>query len=462
MKTFWVFLLAALCCCSPLQAAAPGLDDFAYGLTLPRVEANGAYSLDLPRVVYEKTTRHDLGDLRVFNGAGETVPHAIRRLPMDEAAEQIRRNVPFFPLPGKRPPAATDLSLRVSRNRDGAVVTVDAGSETSESRTRSSWYLLDTSRLETKPTALELRWDTSSAAIFTVSLAHSSDLTHWIPLVGQTTLADLNYNGSTIAARRIALPGKPLPYIRLDCVDCREPLLLREVTAIAGTAISPDQWQWLRLDAETTGEGKEELVFTYRLDARMTVTALQLRFAETNSLARAMIESRPSPDAPWQTRAQGNFYTLNLQGKALVNEPARCAPNSDRHWRLRVTSGGSGLGGGKQAPRLELGWRREQLVFVGRGAGPYTLAFGSAKLAETGAMPENLVLAAMEDTRSESLIQPIEPGPLQTLGGEPALQSRLSAASWKKILLWAVLIAGVALLAVMARTIYREMQAKKL
>jgi hypothetical protein len=238
-------------------------------------------------------------------------------------------------------------------------------------------------------------------------------------------------------------------------------LLLREVNAIGGTAASPDQWQWLHLDPETTREGKEELIFAYRLEARITVTALQLRFAETNSLVRAVIESRPTPDVPWQTRAQGNFYTLNLQGKGLVNDPARCAPNSDRHWRLRVVSDGSGLGGGKQAPQLELGWRREQLVFVGRGAGPYTLAFGSAKLAETGALPENLVLAAVEDTRSESLIQRIEPGPLQTLGGEPALQSRLSAASWKKILLWAVLIAGVALLAVMARTIYREIQTKK-
>jgi hypothetical protein len=370
--------------------------------------------------------------------------------------------VPFFPLPGKRLPTATDLSLRVSRNRDGAVVTVDAGSAAAANPAQSSSYLLDTTKLETAPTALELQWDNSSATVFTVSLVHSNDLSHWLPLAGQATLADLSYNGSTIAARRITLPGKPLPYIRLDCVDCREPLLLREVTAVSGAALSPDLWQWLHLDPEKVKEGKEELIFEYRLDARLTVTALQLRFAETNSLARAVIESRPSPDAPWQIRAQGNFYTLNLQGKALVNEPALCAPTFDRHWRLRVVSDGSGLGGGKQTPQLELGWRQEQLVFVGRGAGPYTLAFGSAHLADTGALPENLVLAAMQDTGSESLIQRIEPGPLQTLGGEQALQSRLSAASWRKLLLWAVLIAGVALLAVMARTIYREMQAKKL
>jgi hypothetical protein len=50
---------------------------------------------------------------------------------------------------------------------------------------------------------------------------------------------------------------------------------------------------------------------------------------------------------------------------------------------------------------------------------------------------------------------------LLTLGGEQALKPRLSAASWKKILLWVVLVAGVLLLAFMTRTLFREMQAKK-
>ncbi len=460
MKTMFVLLLAAVVCSSPLHAAAPRLDDFAYGLPLPLVDGNGAYSLNIPRVVYEKATRDDLGDLRVFNGAGETVPHAIRRATREGENKQLRQTVPFFPLPGKQQPNATDLSLRVSRNRDGAVVTVDAGSEATANSAQSSWYLLDTTRLETKPTALELQWNGSNTAVFTVSLAQSSDLSHWAPLMGQTTLADLNYNGSTIAARRIDLPGKTLPYIRLDCIDCREPLLLREVTAISGTSATPELWQWLRLNPETTKEGKEELVFEYRLEASLTVSALQLRFAKTNSLVRAVIESRPTVEAAWYTRAQGNFYTLNLQGKALVNELAVCAPTSDRHWRLRIVSDGAGLGGSKQAPQLELGWQEEQLVFVGRGSGPYTLAFGSTKLAETAALQDTPVLAAMQDTKSKALLQRIEPGPLHTLGGEKALQSQLSAASWKKILLWFVLITGVALLALMARTIYREMQVK--
>ena len=86
------------------------------------------------------------------------------------------------------------------------------------------------------------------------------------------------------------------------------------------------------------------------------------------------------------------------------------------------------------------------------------MAFGSSK-ALAGADPQNnLILAAMRDAHSESLIRPIEPGPMQILGGEEARKPHRSGAFWKKLLLWAVLIGGVLLLALMTRTIAREMK----
>ncbi len=465
MRTVFLVVLATLCCTLPLNAAAPALNDYAYGYPLPLVAGKGVYALTIPLEVYEKTTRDDLGDLRVFNGSGEPVPHAIRRAGEDDKIKEIRQHLPFFPLPEIMQPRAADLSLRVSRNSAGAVVSIDTGPEAASRRRTSSSYLFDTTSLTTRPTALELLWDSgNTTSVFNVSLAHSTDLSRWSPLVGQSTLADLTYKGNTIAARRIPLPQKPLAYIRLDCIDCRNPLLLREVTAISGKSALPDQWHWLRLNPEkerkAKGELTEELTFEYRLEAKPLVIRLQLHFAEPNALVRAVIESRPSADAEWRIRAQGDFYSLDLDDKALNNEQAYCPPTSDRHWRLRILADGAGLAFGKQPPQLELGWRHEQLVFIGRGNGPYTLAFGSSKPMVSTDLQENLVLAAMEGTRSESLIRQIEPGPLQTLGGEVALQPHLSSASWKKILLWVVLVAGVALLALMTRTLWREMQAK--
>ncbi len=454
-----IFMLLLLCCHAPVLAASPLLDDFAYGYPLPQVDDNRVYALTLPSTVYEKVVRSDLGDLRVFNGAGETVPHALRSQQMADEPKQVRQTIPFFPLQGKPATTAADLSLRVSRHADGTVVTVDAG--TTAVRPASTWYLLDLHGLEPAPAALELQWAKGAASIFSVALAQSNDLTHWTPLVGRTVLADLDYNGQSVTARRIALPGKPLPYIRLDCLDCQEPLQLQSVTAVSGAANPPEQWQWVQLSPKKVSPDRGELVIEYGLDAKMPVTGLQLGFARTNTLVRAVIESRPTTDAGWRLRASGNFYSLTLEGKELKNELALCAPTTDRHWRIRIDARDGGADSDPSAIRLELGWQADELVFIGRGSGPYTLAFGSTKLAEQMTRPDNVLLAAMRDTRSESLVQRIEPGAIKTLAGEQALNPRLSAAAWKKILLWIVLLAGVGLLALMARTIYREMQAKK-
>lgn len=459
MRYVFSALLCLLAAGHPAMAASLAPADFAYGCSLPVIDETGVHALDLPLAVYEKAVRPDLGDLRVFNGAGEVVPHAVRRIAQETS--QTRQIVPFFPLPGERPSIAADLSLRVVRNAEGAVVTVETGNITPTLPQPTSSYLFDTTALAARPTELELQWR-SSASILSVSLAQSSDLAHWSPLVDRAVLADLTYNGGNVTSRRILLPGKILPYIRLDCVDCREPVQLTEVSALSGTPATVGQWQWQRLSGTPAKEVKEERVIEYRLDAKITVTALQLGFPAANSLLRATIESRSKTDAPWRQVAHADFYRLDLQGQSLVNPLVYCPPNSDTYWRMRVITDGAGLSGNTQMPRLELGWRQEQVVFLGRGSGPYTLAFGSTKAAEEASgLQDNLVLAALRDTKTESHIQRVEPGPLLTLGGDQALKARMPAISWKKILLWVVLVAGVALLAFMTRTIYREMQAKK-
>ncbi len=460
MKSCLLILLALLGGIHTAAAAPLVPGDFAYGCALPATSGAGVYRASLPLAVYEKTLRADLGDLRVFNAAGEMVPHAVRRIA--EERKETSTSLPFFPLPGARRPLTADLSLRVVRSAGGAVVAVDATGNSGQEPLPAS-YLLDLSGLAVPPTELELQWDGPSG-LFAVSLTHSSDLAHWSLLVDKAVLADLSANGGAVTARRIALPRAALPYVRLDCTDCQAPLQLRAAPALSGPALASDQWQWLRLPAAQVSEQAGQRTIEYRMPAKAPVTAVQLGFPSANSLVRALIESRPTSTDSWRPVTRADFYRLDLHDKSLVNPMAHCAPNQDPLWRISVSADGAA----GQTPQLELGWRPEELIFLGRGAGPYTLAFGNAAMTEpqsaSTTIPnaqETLVLAALRDTQSESLIQRVEPGPVQTLGGEQALKPRLSAASWKKLLLWAALIAGVVLLALMTRTMYREMRAKQ-
>ncbi len=87
-----------------LGAALPSMgkdyvpENFAHGYVL-KVDGKGAiYTVELPEDVYATVTRTDLGDVRVFNGAGEVVPHTIRKVNDDAALQGESIAVPFFPL----------------------------------------------------------------------------------------------------------------------------------------------------------------------------------------------------------------------------------------------------------------------------------------------------------------------------------------------------------------------------
>jgi len=446
--------LFALVC--PSWAAALVPNDFAAGFVLPGADGTGIHVVELPPAVYEKAQRPDLADVRVFNGAGEAVPHVVRGVAGEDRA--IRRAVPFFPLPGVRSAQTGDLSLRVALQPDGTVLAVDAGTRTPAPPAGS--YLLDTARWNgTGPSALELHWRSPSTGLLTLSLMHSSDLVHWSPLVDRVVLADLSYQGSQVVARRISLPGKPLPYIRLDCIDCREPLLLREVVGLTGPPVADEEWQWARLRADRATEEQGQRIIAYRLEAKMAVTAVQLRFPTANSLLRAVIEARSANDGPWRQVVRADFYRLDREGTPLVNPPATCPPIPAPEWRIRVVADHAGLEGKGPLPELDLGWRRQEILFLGRGQGPYLLAFGSARAAGADSGQDTLVLAALRQTGTEAHVRRIVPGAPVSLGGDRALQPD-AAASWQQILLWLVLVAGVGLLAVMARKLLRELPAR--
>lgn len=59
-------------------SAAERPEDFAYGSLLEADGSEALYEITLPAAVYRGVARPDLGDVRVFNSAGEVVPHAWR------------------------------------------------------------------------------------------------------------------------------------------------------------------------------------------------------------------------------------------------------------------------------------------------------------------------------------------------------------------------------------------------
>ncbi len=75
--------------------------DFAYGAAIDADGSEALYEVVVPAALYEGVVRADLGDVRVFNGAGEVVPHAWRPRRATSTEAQPTLKLTLFPLRGQ-------------------------------------------------------------------------------------------------------------------------------------------------------------------------------------------------------------------------------------------------------------------------------------------------------------------------------------------------------------------------
>ena len=98
--------------------------DFAYGMTVETKGKASLWQVWLPEDVYQKVTRSDLGDIRVFDASGQTVPHMLRspEAAIKEPPKPI--SLPFFPLYSNDEKKDAGHSLRIITDDNGAVINV--------------------------------------------------------------------------------------------------------------------------------------------------------------------------------------------------------------------------------------------------------------------------------------------------------------------------------------------------
>ena len=456
--TLLLFLLYPLC------PASAGLDaeDFAYGYLLD-IKGDGAiYSLVVPDEVYRTARRADLGDIRVLNADGETVPHVLRQPEEDVTDLRSREDVPFFPLveEAEGNPQG-NLAVDVSRRADGMIVSIAADSAAASGGSGRRRYLLDLSGLKTETGRLEFAWRDSDLSFATVNLAESNDLQHWRPLIDSAVLVDLEFGGHRVAQKAVDLPTAPLRYLMLTGQEGERLPELQAVTAISEKLAERKQRCWLSLGDGQVGQEGERIVIDYTSDNRLPADAVRLRFSEANSMIRASVQSRPDAKSPWVSRCSAVFYSLSRGGVTITDEVCSFNRTSDNRWRLEIFEDGLGLEQPGRAPSLELGWTAAELLFVARGPAPFTLAFGSGRLEkDAGQQDAGMILQAVSGKEAEQLVKSASVGKRIELGGKDALNRPPPPLPWKQWLLWAVLCLGVGLLALMVRQLLREMRKK--
>ncbi|MEZ5558100.1 MAG: DUF3999 family protein [Pseudomonadales bacterium] len=429
-------LAALVCICAAVTSAAPA--DFARGRTLLVGDAP-VQRVDLPQDVYEWVVRADLGDLRVFNGAGEEVPYALRR-PRPGRASGEWIDVPLFTLPAADPSSAA-AAVDIELGSDGTVVAVRGAATPGTTR---SDYLLDLSQVQDGDLELALTWVPAAANVVAhVRIDGSDDLDVWHPVVASATLAALQTAGHEVVLNRVLLGSTGHDYLRLRQLDGAEPMVVSAARVRQQAAQTP--WrQWKALAAEPVEGG-------YEFDAggSFPVDRFAPALATPSYLLDCRVFSRARPTDRWLDLGNHVFYRAMVEGNAVSSDPAVAQRTGDRYWRV-VPSDPA-----QPAPTLSVGWVPDELVFLKQGAAPFTLAYGQADIAGRQWPVEELAKrldgsADLADLPQASLGAP------QMLGGPERLNAAARAIDWRTLLLWGLLAAGVLLIGTLALRLARQ------
>lgn len=438
----WLLLLS--CVPATAQPLEPG--DFARGVRLQVAQDRPLQAVVLPRATYETVTRPDLGDLRVFNASGEEVPHALARDDRAGPTAPEPYTLPFFPLRGRPDEGLDRLSIRLRPTASGALMQIEP-SPSRDGNTAVRAYIVDASGTEAPIHQLTLHWaDTTAGFITTVRTDVSDDLVHWSPWGAPTTLASLRHGAHVLRRNEIHLPPRRVRYLRISwpAHDALPPV----ARVLAGLALHEEpEREWARLDASAAGPQQ------YRFEQQGLLPVDRVRFdlPASNVLARASLASAPEPDGPWKEHFDGLVYHLRVDGHDVSTPPIAVPRTTDRYWRLAAHPAGGGFG--SAAPALELGWTPDLLLFVPRGAPPYTLAFGRAGTTPSGFDAADL-LRLLPRGRDDLGYAGLD-GPIVELGGDAQLHEEAEL-PWSRIALWSTLVLGVVLLVAMSIRLLRQ------
>lgn len=440
---------ALLLALSPLAAsAASQRDDYVqqWPLTLQDADA-GAYRVQLDDAVYRSAHRASLGDVEVFNAAGDALPSALFAAEQAETTPR-RQPLPWFPLPPVAGGGADDLELIAERGADGSVRGIRARVASTPTGASEAGWLIDASALREPLRALSLQWAADAQprqARYRVEA--SDDLRDWEMLVQEATLVDLANQGNRLQQLRIAIDSRAR-YLRLLPLSSPPLPRLTGVEAELAPAPAVADWHWQQLDALRADPAQHS--FDFASPGRYPVAQLDIALPG-NSAIEWRVQSRDSDEAPWQDRA-GPWVAYQVGAGAGRSPPQALAqPVRDRYWRLLATQDP-----GRQRPALRLGYQPETLIFLAQGAPPYALAAGSART-QRAAAPLATTLQALRTQRGPQWTPATATlGAAVPLAGAAALQAPPPPRDWKTWLLWALLVGGALVVVGFAFSLLRK------
>jgi len=447
-------LLTAACvvlAASRAFGASPTLQDYAQGIEITAPEGLPLVETTLPDGVYQGATRADLGDVRVFNADGLPVPHAFCTTPATTEPTITELPLPVFQL--REATADANGGTRVELQTAGGtqINVLEAGSG-QPTVANGRIHIIDARDSDDPVRAIQFDWQSpDGASQAQVSIEGSDDLDRWRVLVPASTLLLATRGNEQLRRERIELPLQSYDYLRVQRTDGGPPLAINRVVAERVGQVLEIDPQWFMATMLVTDDIQ---VLFFDSARRAPVSYARLRLPQENSSVRVTLHSRNDGKAPWTERWSGEVYRIVTDTERRESPPAHFSATTDRYWRLRIANDPQLY----RATLMELGYRPARLRFLAQGSSPFTLAYGSRRAEIAPANGCDTLLADVGANERAKLVSEGVVGLARSLGGESALRPVPRETPTRLIVLWSVLIVGVAVLVAMALALLKRVK----
>ncbi len=281
-------------------------------------------------------------------------------------------------------------------------------------------------------------------------------------MAAEVVLARLQYGDQWIKKDTIPLSDERGKYLRLTWPVGTESINVKDISAIYADPFSKENRYWVDLIGKRNFDTEDEttVVYEYKHDAFMEVNALQVQFAQQNTIIKANIKSKAEENQKWRFQSrEGSYYKFATNDTVFENPIAQIPSTRDALWRMEIVEGG--WENSQNAPSLQLGWIPHEVYFVARGEPPYILAFGNARLPQKYKKYSKGLLDNAIANEKMGIIHHASPDRKIVLGGPEMLVPLPPALPWKKWVLWGILGVGVLVIARMAVILHRQMKVEK-
>jgi len=425
-------------------------EDFAFGNEIVITDQKSVVQITLPEDVYKTAINPSLSDLGIFNSHNEVVPHVF----VAPAVKTIEKELPsealtLFPIYGEKGEQNGFENIKVSTSNNGAIVNIQNNKQTNNNKIITG-YLIDTSKIKHPINKLQFSVDDlQENQLIKISVEGSNDLKTWNTIGSEDVLGKFEINNEKLIRNELALHGSKYKYYRLAW-SSHDGVKLNAAKAIfiKSEEKQKENLQWMNVASKKIENPQHKTLYEYDLGGYYPICAVRVKFADQNSTADLSIEAAANEKGPWTAIESVNFFTLMKDNTNLAKLQADFDPQKFRFWRVMLNSNMAGVG--SHFPEISFGWQPISLRFLARGVGPFTLAYGSSTT-------ENL---PQTDLINSEMTKEVGTGTLKekiALGGpEKLVVVEKSEYPWKKIMLWSLLLMGVALLGFMAFQVKKQ------